>query len=124
MTHRIDPISIPASSPLSRFWAVVAASLTVFLLALAILAPRAALAQVDLADQPASQPKVPNNLLLTLSVEYPTAVGVAYPYVPGAYTASTCANGGSSSRGTGIRPSPTICSRYSSTTTGSWISSV
>ncbi|HEX7641408.1 MAG TPA: PilC/PilY family type IV pilus protein [Burkholderiaceae bacterium] len=102
MTHRIDPISIPASSPLSRFWAVVAASLTVFLLALAILAPRAALAQVDLADQPASQPKVPNNLLLTLSVEYPTAVGVAYPYVPGAYTASTCANGGSSSRGTGM----------------------
>jgi len=69
--------------------------------ALVCLLPATANAQTDLFDQPSSQPKVPNNLLLSLSVEYPTAVAVAYPYVSGNYTSATCNNGGSSSSGSG-----------------------
>ena len=46
-------------------------------------------AGVNLADQPlAATAIVPGNLLLALSVEWPTAVSVAYPYTSNPYTPS------------------------------------
>lgn len=55
--------------------------------ALAMMALQVPAAQIDLADQPLfSSVSVPGNLLLTLSVEYPTANSIAYV---GAYTPGT-----------------------------------
>lgn len=57
-------------------------------LAVALLST-AAHAGINLADQPlAAAATVPGNLLLALSVEWPTAVSVAYPYTTNPYTSS------------------------------------
>lgn len=57
-------------------------------LAIALLGT-AAHAGINLADQPlAANATVPGNLLLALSVEWPTAVSVAYPYTSNPYKSS------------------------------------
>ena len=56
----------------------------------AVLLAATAHAGVNLADQPlATSISVPGNLLLALSVEWPTAVSVAYPYTSNPYTSSS-----------------------------------
>lgn len=56
----------------------------------AVLLDTTAHAEINLADQPlATSTGVPANLLLALSVEWPTALSVAYPYTTNPYASSS-----------------------------------
>lgn len=46
-------------------------------------------ATINLADQPLTTVSVPGNVLLSLSVEYPTAVSQAYPYASNPFSSAT-----------------------------------